>query len=199
MKYRSLTTLTEPVNEPVTLVEAKAYLRVDNTDEDTLIGTLITAARQWVESYLDRALILRQLVLRFDTFPVEIELPQPPLSSAGTTTAISLTYTLETGTTATLSSSEYRIDRTSTPGVLRQNYSGSWPGHLNDYNSIAVTYWAGYGSDEGDIPPAIKNAILLMVGHLFENRTAVVTNTNTKPIEFALESLLKSKSWGSYQ
>lgn len=199
MKYRSLTTLTEPVNEPVTLVEAKAYLRVDNTDEDTLISTLITAARQWVESYLDRALILRQLVLRLDTFPVEIELPQPPLSSAGTTTAISLTYTLETGTTATLSSSEYRIDRTSTPGVLRQNYSGSWPGHLNDYNSIAVTYWAGYGSDEGDMPPAIKNAILLMVGHLFENRTAVVTNTNTKPIEFALESLLKSKSWGSYQ
>ena len=199
MKYRSLTTLTEPVNEPVSLVEAKAYLRVDNTDEDTLIGTLITAARQWVESYLDRALILRQLVLRFDTFPVEIELPQPPLSSAGTTTAISLTYTLETGTTATLSTSEYRIDRTSTPGVLRQNYSGSWPGHLNDYNSIAVTYWAGYGSEEGDIPPAIKNAILLMVGHLFENRTAVVTNTNTKPIEFALESLLKSKSWGSYQ
>ena len=199
MKYRSLTTLTEPVNEPVTLVEAKAYLRVDNTDEDTLIGTLITAARQWVESYLDRALILRQLVLRLDTFPVEIELPQPPLSTFGTTTAVSVTYTLETGTTATLSSSEYRIDRTSTPGVLRQNYSGSWPGHLNDYNSIAVTYWAGYGSDEGDIPPAIKNAILLMVGHLFENRTAVVTNTNTKPIEFALESLLKSKSWGSYQ
>ena len=199
MKYRSLTTLTEPVNEPVSLVEAKAYLRVDNTDEDTLIGTLITAARQWVESYLDRALILRQLVLRLDTFPVEIELPQPPLSTFGTTTAVSVTYTLETGTTATLSSSEYRIDRTSTPGVLRQNYSGSWPGHLNDYNSIAVTYWAGYGSDEGDIPPAIKNASLLMVGHLFENRTAVVTNTNTKPIEFALESLLKSKSWGSYQ
>ena len=199
MKYRSLTMLTEPVNEPVSLVEAKAYLRVDNTDEDTLIGTLITAARQWVESYLDRALILRQLVLRFDTFPVEIELPQPPLSSAGTTTAISLTYTLETGTTATLSSSEYRIDRTSTPGVLRQNYSGSWPGHLNDYNSIAVTYWAGYGSDEGDIPPAIKNAILLMVGHLFETRSAVVIGTISKPIEYALESLLKSKSWGSYQ
>jgi len=199
MKYRSLTTLTDPVNEPVTLVEAKAYLRVDNTDEDTLIGTLITAARQWVESYLDRALILRQLVLRFDTFPVEIELPQPPLSSAGTTTAVSLTYTLETGTTATLSTADYRIDRTSTPGVLRQNYSGSWPGHLNDYNSIAVTYWAGYGSGAGDIPPPIKNAILLMVGHLFENRSAVVTNTNTKPIEFALESLLKSKSWGSYQ
>lgn len=199
MKYRSLTTLTEPVNEPVSLAEAKAYLRVDNTDEDTLIGTLITAARQWVESYLDRALILRQLVLRLDTFPVEIELPQPPLSTFGMYTAVSVTYTLETGTTATLSSSEYRIDRTSTPGVLRQNYSGSWPGHLNDYNSIAVTYWAGYGNDEGDIPPAIKNAILLMIGHLFENRTAVMTNTNTKPIEFALESLLKSKSWGSYQ
>jgi len=199
MKYRSLTTLTEPVNEPVTLVEAKAYLRVDNTDEDTLISTLITAARQWVESYLDRALILRQLVLRLDTFPVEIELPQPPLSTFGTTTAVSVTYTLETGTTATLSSSEYRIDRTSTPGVLRQNYSGSWPGHLNDYNSIAVTYWAGYGSDEGDMPPPIKNAILLMVGHLFETRSAVVTGTISKPIEYALESLLKSKSWGSYQ
>ena len=55
MQYRSLTRQTPPAVEPVTVAEAKAHLRVDISDDDTYIGTLITAAREWCEEYLDRS------------------------------------------------------------------------------------------------------------------------------------------------
>lgn len=199
MKYRSISIETQPVLEPVSLVEAKAHLRVDSTDEDTLISSLIVAARQWCESYLDRAFILRKLAVKLDTFPAEIELPFPPIATSGTTTTVTVTYTLEAGTTATLSADSFRVDRTSTPGVVRQLYAGSWPGHLADYNAVSVSYWAGYGSEGSDVPTAIRHAMLMLIGHWFENRSAVTAGTITKPIEYAIESLLDSQKWGSYR
>ena len=42
--------LTGPVGEPVSLVEAKAFLKVDDTAEDGLITTLIAAARLHIDS-----------------------------------------------------------------------------------------------------------------------------------------------------
>ncbi len=49
---RKLVQASAPASEPVTLAEAKLYLRVDAATEDTLIGELITAARVAAEQYL---------------------------------------------------------------------------------------------------------------------------------------------------
>lgn len=199
MQYRSLTRQTPPAVEPVTVAEAKAHLRVDISDDDTYIGTLITAAREWCEQYLDRTLVSTQWVMRFDSFPYEIELPRPPISSSGTTTAVTLTYTLGDDSTATLSTATYRVDRNSTPGVVRQLRAGSWPGNLDDYNAVSVTWWAGYGSTGASVPAAIRHAILMLVGHWYESRSTVLVGSISKPLEFAVESLLSSQKWGSYQ
>lgn len=199
MQYRSLTRQTPPAVEPVTVAEAKAHLRVDTSDDDTYIGTLITAAREWCEQYLDRTLVSTQWVMRFDSFPYEIELPRPPISNSGTTTAVSLTYTLGDDSTATLSTATYRVDRNSTPGVVRQLRAGSWPGNLDDYNAVSVTWWAGYGSAGSSVPAAIRHAILLLVGHWYESRSTVLVGSISKQLEFAVESLLSSQKWGSYQ
>ena len=48
---------TEPATEPLTLTEAKEHLRVDGTDEDTLITSIITVARKLCENYTNRAFI----------------------------------------------------------------------------------------------------------------------------------------------
>jgi hypothetical protein len=77
VRYRSLTTETAPAVEPVSVSEAKEHLRVDISDDDTYIGSLITAARKYCEEYLDRALVSQQLTMRMDTFPYEFELPRP--------------------------------------------------------------------------------------------------------------------------
>ena len=199
MQYRSLTRQTPPAVEPVTVAEAKAHLRVDISDDDTYIGTLITAAREWCEQYLDRTLVSTQWVMRFDSFPYEIELPRPPISSSGTTTAVTLTYTLGDDSTATLSTATYRVDRNSTPGVVRQLRAGSWPGNLDDYNAVSVTWWAGYGSTGASVPASIRHAILMLVGHWYESRSTVLVGSISKQLEFAVESLLSSQKWGSYQ
>ena len=91
MTYRSLTRAAQPVVEPVTITEAKAHLRVDTADDDTYIGTLITAAREWCEQYLDRTLVNTQWAMRLERFPTDstypIELPRPPVVASGTDSA----------------------------------------------------------------------------------------------------------------
>ena len=102
---QGLMLLTPPAVEPVGLNEAKAYLGVLDSAEDSLISNLITAARQAVEQYCGRVLISQSWRLTLDTWPqeaivngglrddvallaanhrlgggvVEIQLPKPPL------------------------------------------------------------------------------------------------------------------------
>ncbi len=202
MQYRSLTRQTSPAVEPVTVAEAKAHLRVDVSDDDTYIGTLITAAREWCEQYLDRTLVNTQWVMRFDSFPPDgtqdIELPRPPMSLAGTTTAVALTFTYENGTTATYSTASYRVDRSSTPGAVKTLYGQTWPPHLMDDNAISVTWWAGYGSAGSSVPAAVRHAILMVVGILYEKRAAAESGSLNE-VPFGVKSLLDSHRWGSYR
>ena len=190
-RYRSLKRTTAPAVEPVTLAEAKAHCRVDTSADDTLMQGYITTAREWVEDYIDRALVTQQLVMKLDAFPAEIELPRPPMIASGTATAVTITYvTGEAGGTATLSASEYRVDRDSTPGVIRTLYGGSWPSHLLDQNSVTVSWWAGYG-DAASVPQRVKSAILMCVHELYEKR-------GDGAMPAAAMRLLDSVSWGSY-
>lgn len=205
MKYRSLTVATAPAIEPVTLAEAKEHLRVDIDDDNDYIEALIVAARQYAEEYLDRALVSQQLTMRMDTFPYEFELPRPPMATSGTLTATSVTYSLDPGsastavpTTATLSTTQYRVDRDDTPGRIRTVYNGTWPSHLTDPNSISVTWWAGYGPATSDIPQAIRSAMLMIIGHLYERRLAADSMASNE-VPFGVKALLDSQKWGSYR
>lgn len=201
MKYNSVTRATGPAVEPLTVAEAKLHLRVDISDDDAYIGTLITAAREWVENYLDRTLITTQLILRAAEFPTEeLELPRPPMIASGTATAVVITYTLADTTTATLSTALYRVDRTSTPGNVAPIINGTWPSDvIEDANAVAVTYWAGYGPTSASVPATIRHAMLMLIGHWYDRRSAVLTGTISKPLEFAVESLLASNNWGQYR
>lgn len=204
MQYRSLTRQTPPAVEPVTLSQAKAHLRVDSTDDDAYIASLITAAREWVEQYLDRTLVHTQWVMRFDKFPdsgIEpVELPRPPMVTSGTATAVTVTFTQEVGTTSTYSTAEYRVDRYATPGAVLPIYGTTWTPHRQDDNAISITWWAGYGASGSDVPAAIRHAMLMLIGHWYDtSRSGVLTGTISKEVEFGVKSLLDSQRWGSYR
>ena len=198
MQYRSLTVTSSPTLQPVNLSEAKTHLRVDTDGDDAYIAALIVAAREWVEAYIDETLIHTQYVMKLDSFPREIELPRPPMATSGTVTAVSITYTLENQTTATLATDQYRVDRDSKPGVLRTNYNGSWPSHLLDYNAVTVTWWGGRGNTATAIPQRIRNAVLWLVGYWYERRMAADA-VNLSEIPFGVKALLDSAKWGSYR
>ncbi len=197
MQYRSLNTTVEPATAPVTLAEAKAHLRVDVSTDDTYISALVNAATEYAETYTNECFVHRKLRMRMDFFPTEIELPRPPMATAGTTTVVTITYTLANGSTTTLAESRYRVDRDSTPGVLRFNYGGSWPEHLSDYNAVTVDWWAGRGADGAATSQRVKNAILWIVGLWYERRMAA-DNLQANEIPFGVKALLDSAKWGAY-
>lgn len=200
MRYRSLRRVTEPAAEPLTLAETKTHLRIEHDADDVLIGTLITAAREFAEEYLDATLIHTQWQMSFDVFPAHIELPRPPVAVAAGFTDVTLAYTTDTQAGVTLPSNEYRVDRNSRPGVLRPLYGDSWPSHLADYNSISVTWWAGYGADGSAVPRRIRHAMLMLLTHFYEHRSSVLSGQGFIASEMPQGPmmLLDSAKFGGY-
>lgn len=199
INFRSLKRIAGPFVEPITLAETKQHLRVDTDTDDAYIAALITAAREYSEDYLDRSLTHTQWQMKMDNFPAEIGMPRPPMVASGTATAVTLTYVENSlGGTTTLSLSQYRIDRDSTPGVLRPLYGGSWPSHLSDENSLTVTWWGGYGPSHEDVPRVVRHACLMLVATWYERRQAV-DNVSASEIPLGAKSLLDFARWGSYR
>lgn len=164
-----LNVATAPTTEVLTTAEAKMQLRVDHNDEDGFIDSLIVAAREFVETaVLSRALITQTLELYLDQWPEagRIALPRPPVQSV-----TSVTYVLDTGVEQTLSSSLYFLNSARQPGAVVLNEGESWPSEtLRPEAAVKVTYVAGYGNAAADVPMPIRQAILLIVGDLYENR-----------------------------
>lgn len=185
----TLTRTVEPALEPITLVEAKAHLRVDDTTEDDYITALITAARMHCESLTERQFNTATYVLRLDEFPIRctdvVRLPRPNLIAVS-----GITYTDSDGTTQTLSSTLYQVDAASLPGRLMPAYGQVWPVTRPDLNAVAITYTAGYGATAALVPLPIRHAIKLLVSHMFENREPVVVGTITSEIPMTVKSLL---------
>ena len=167
----ALKLITAPAAEPVSASEAKAHLRVDTTADDTYIGTLITVARQNVESHLRRSLINQTWEVVLDAFPAGvIRLPKPPLASV-----TSIKYTDDEGNESTYSSANYVVDTDTEPGRVVLKSGQTWPAvTLAAANGVRVRYVAGYGAAGSNVPQAIRQAILLVIGSLYENREDVL-------------------------
>lgn len=169
--------ITAPAFEPVTLAEAKLHLRVDHTDDDTLITELIKAARVFVEKFTARALVEQTWELVIDAFPTnEILIPLPPLISV-----TSIKYDDLDGAEQTLPGTEYSVDTVSQPGWVVPVTTG-WPSSVfNGINSVRIQYAAGYASANSpptdNVPSSLKSAILLQIGNLYQNRESQVVGT----------------------
>ena len=177
----------EPSEEPVSIEEAKAHLRVDIEDDDNLILNLITAARKKAETVLKRSLITQTLIYYPDEWPDDdyIELPLPPLQSV-----TSVVYTDYAGTATTLTqNTDYVADIKKDPGRVVLDYGMTWPTTTLDVTSpIAITYIAGYGTPE-DVPMPIKQAILILVSDYYENRESYIVGQTPSHIK-TVEALL---------
>ncbi len=83
----SLQLNTPPAEEPVTLAQAKAWLKVETDDEDALIAALIPAARARAEWHTGRAFVTQHWTLWLDGLgDGYIEIPLAPLVSVESVT-----------------------------------------------------------------------------------------------------------------
>lgn len=197
--YRSLTQVTAPVVEPVSLAEAKAQCRIDSEAEDALVQSYITMSRQYVEDILDTSLITQVWEARYDTFPLwEIVLPRPPMAPQ----AVTVTYRNEAGQNNTITSTagDFQVDDRVVPGRIYPNYNGVWPAVRGDENSVTVRWTAGYGATGFNVPPIARQLILFQVAHLYENRQPVVMGySQVLPVPKTFDTLLAASGWGSYR
>lgn len=186
---------TPPAEEPVSRTEAKLHCRIDVSADDTLVDGLIVAARQLVEAHARRALVTQTWDLTLDYFPSDwrhdygaIVVPNPPLVSVAY-----VTYRDGEGTLQTLATTGYRV-LAGTPGRIVPESRTEWPSILEHPDAVHVRYVAGYGAASA-VPQALKQAILLLVGHFYENREATA-DAAFHELPLAVRSLIESESWG---
>lgn len=172
-----ITIVTGPAAEPFTSADAglRTHLRLTTNDDDAWLDDIaIPAARGYVEEYLQRALITRTLRLTCERFPgnnAPLEL-YPSLQSVA-----SVKYIDTDGVQQTWAVADYLVDIYATPGRLSPAYGVSYPTPRAQFNAVEVVFDAGYGADGTDVPAPIRQALLLLLGHLYENREAALTTS----------------------
>lgn len=180
-----------PAVEPVTVAEVREHLRIDHTHEDRWLLAAIRTAREDVEGYTGRALMTQTLEWSLDGWPDEgwLRLPRPPLRSV-----VWVRWTAAVGGgvgTITPEGGTYLVDAVGSPGRIVLRPGAGWPdGELAGANGVVVRYEAGYGGKAGDVPARIRHAVLMMVGHLYENREATLVGGQVVELPMGVQRLL---------
>lgn len=188
--------IAPPTVEPVSLEEARLHLRIDAFDsplshpDDPLILVLITAAREWCESFTGRTIAAATLEYALDTWPCDgepIELPRGAVQAV-----TSFVYIDSAGDQQTFAS--YQLDTYSDPPRILPLTGQTWPDLADQMNAVRVRYLAGFvlagdSPDPTPLPASFKAAILLLVGHWYERREQS-SEVQLQSIPFGVESLL---------
>lgn len=177
--HRSIAVVTPAAAEPITLSDAKAHLRVDHNDEDTLIDGLIAAARRYAEGYTRRALAAQVVDVFYDGFPAcsPFDLPMPPVQSIDEVAYMAPSDDEET----TLEADTYVVDTDAQPARVGLAASASWPATDDRIKTVRIRLTVGPGEGEG-IPETIRQAMLLLIGHWYENREEVTLGERAAPV-----------------
>lgn len=168
--------VTPATEEPITLEEAWRHLRIDTygsplaSDDDPWLEDIgIPAARQWAEGYTGMSLAPQTLELVADAFPsAYFELPFGPVQYVE-----SITYTDAAGDEQTFT--DFELNTYPVPARLSPAYGFSWPTARDSTNSVRIRYVAGYSLPDYSpsgfaLTSRLKIGLLLMLGHLYENR-----------------------------
>ena len=182
----SMVMTAAPAVEPVTLAQAKAHLRVDDTAEDAYISSLIVTSRLQIEAALGLALITQSWRWTIDDWPGSsaLDLPIRPVQQI---TSIQVVHAI--GAATTVSASSYQLDgRGSPPRIVLTTLSPPIPDQPAE--GIAISMVAGFGPLATDVPEPIRHALLLLVAHWFERRQAIADEQHPAGIPVAVNSLL---------
>lgn len=180
--------LTQPAYEPVSLAQAREWLRLesDDTDNTAVVQLLIKAMREDAENLTHRAFIQRQYRLNLSHWPSDpdhghrVNLQFPPLVSVD-----SVKYIDTNGTLQTLAADQYTVHDEAEPAFIIPAYQVTWPTVRYVPNAVQVTFIAGYAagspSDEAaaqeNLPSVLKLWMETKLATLFKHREQLITGT----------------------
>lgn len=174
------TLVTDVSFEPLSILEAKAHLRVHTEDEDLLIENLISAARKHVEGVTRRAIGTQTWDITYSSFHDIEEIPLPPLQSV-----THIKYYDADNAEQTLASTVYEVTGDDPAKVVLAT-DQDWPEVYERTDAVTIRIVTGYDT----IPATIKAAMLLLIGHWYENREQVAVGSIATSIPYAVDALL---------
>ncbi len=187
--------------------DQKSFMRVDFSDDDSLIAELIKASQNVIETYLNRSITTQTLSLYLDRLPFYndiklqegiytapdleyntnfIVLPKAPVSSV-----THVKYYDNDDNASTFAATNYYVDTISQQARIVLKTGSSWPtvAETRNANAYEIKYVAGYGG-ASDVPEPIVQAIKVLTTHLYENREAV-TSLSVNTIPYTIGALLQ--------
>lgn len=185
--YNRLLVDVKPTQLPISLATAKAHLRVDHSDDDTYITALIWSASQSIEDYTKFALsdtTYSQYVNSFDVKYIELMI-------GNVKTISSITYWDENESQQSLHSSNWYNDVSYNPARIYFKSTFTAPKLSQGGKKIMISFRAGndISDPDGALPYTIQQALLLLIGHWYENRMAVI-NTMNRELPMGVDYLL---------
>jgi len=185
MKYA---VTTAPSVEPVTITDAKIHLRTvagDTSEDAAIISPIITAAREYCENITGLALAAQTI----KAYPTEWglwRLPRPPI-----TIVTSIKYYDIDDVEYTLEATDYQVDAVDGHILIKEDPTEE----LRDMNPIVVEYTTGYTTGN-TYPKTIRQAMLLLIAHWYQNREAVITGSVSAEVDIGVRRLLNQhKVW----
>jgi uncharacterized phiE125 gp8 family phage protein len=178
--------LAAPAAEPITVAEAKLYLRVEHADDDALITALIAAARTHVEARTRRALITQTWRFIFDRWPRDGRLS---LARAPTREVIAARVYDNEDVAQDIDVQAFTVDKAAAPAVIGfAPWAVSFPGR--SLAGIEVDVAFGYGASAVDVPEPLRHAIKLLLAHWYENRGVTASAGESAPMAAGVEALI---------
>ena len=174
----SLTLLSPPAAEPVTLAEVKDHLRITHDDEDALITGLAVAARNAVEARGGLALIAQDWRFALDAVPDDaVMLPLTPVWSVNEISVLDRDGAPQIVDTSAYESAAGRVRRAS-----------AWPQPGSAIDGVRIVFTAGW-SGAASVPEDLKQAVKLLAASFYENREAA-GGTRVYSIPGAIDALI---------
>jgi uncharacterized phiE125 gp8 family phage protein len=182
----ALVQTSTPADEPLTVEEAKAHLRVDGSADDVLIGSLILTSRLHIEAALGLALISQSWKVVLDAWPKagDVLLPLWPILDVDEVRVLAAD-----GTPSVVDPDVYIVDTASRPCRIVRRRALPSPGRLK--GGIEIDLTTGFGESADDVPSPIRQALLLLVAHWYERRDPLDIGAPSTRIPDAVSSLLE--------
>lgn len=172
-------TSTTTFTNVVSLADAKAHLRVEDSTDDTLITSLISTAGEIVEEYTGTYLSSCSFIYYADRFSSVMKIHVGPGVRIN-----EVEYIKDDGTTNTWASSNYHVDLLSYP--MRVQFEDLPTGVDDRVHAVRIKGDAGYTT----VPSALKSAMLLIIGHLYEHRKDVLVGIQSAPLVHGAKYLM---------
>lgn len=184
--------VTYPASAPITLAQAKAHLRIDSDDEDDFVQTLIDVATQIFDGtgkardgILGCAMMTQTWMLETQQWVFPFRRKWPRLASDyriwiehGPVQAVETIQVYAGDVLVDWPSDQWRVGYEDTRAFITTAPNCSWPTFDFREDAFQVSFTTGYGDNPTDVPAALRSAMLLMIGHLFENRQSVIVSAS---------------------